>query len=303
MLGLAGCHHYYQVQDPASGQMYFTNKWVAADGYHGPLHFTDSKGQHIQLRMARVNRISPEDYLEATAKPNPAKSNPRPRPRALQVRMPSTINQVHHRALARMICASALIAILSLGGCTTTPIPAAQRPSTWAQPVDHDGLPNCFKVSDTLYRGAQPDPKGLYELVSMGIRTVINARSEDYDSAGLAATKINYMHLPMSAFNAHDREVIAFLRIVTDKSTGPVFLHCQHGSDRTGLLCAMYRIAVQDWSKAQAIAEMTQGGMGFHGIFQNLIAYINDADIERLKREAGLLPSRDNVAEAVPKAQ
>lgn len=65
---LAGCQHYYQVQDPKSGQIYFTDKWVAADGYRGPLHFTDSKGQHVDLRVAQVNRISHDDYLDATLK-------------------------------------------------------------------------------------------------------------------------------------------------------------------------------------------------------------------------------------------
>lgn len=42
----------------------------------------------------------------------------------------------------------------------------------------------------------------------------------------------------------------------------------RHGSDRTGTMCALYRIAVQGWSKEDAIREMTAGGFGFHRIMR-----------------------------------
>ena len=66
LLGLGGCHHYLQVQDPKTGQVYYTDRWVAANGYQGPLRFTDSKGQHVDLRASRVTWISRKDYTEAT---------------------------------------------------------------------------------------------------------------------------------------------------------------------------------------------------------------------------------------------
>jgi hypothetical protein len=61
-----GCHHYIQVQDPRSGQVYYTDRWVAANGYHGPLRFMDSKGQQVDLRASRVTWISKDDFIEAT---------------------------------------------------------------------------------------------------------------------------------------------------------------------------------------------------------------------------------------------
>ncbi len=36
-----------------------------------------------------------------------------------------------------------------------------------------------------------------------------------------------------------------FLRIVTDPKRVPVLVHCQAGADRTGTMCAVYRIAVR----------------------------------------------------------
>jgi len=35
----------------------------------------------------------------------------------------------------------------------------------------------------------------------------------------------------------------------------PVFLHCLHGADRTGAMCAIYRTTMEDWSNKEAIKE------------------------------------------------
>jgi hypothetical protein len=53
-------------------------------------------------------------------------------------------------------------------------------------------------------------------------------------------------------------------------------------------MTAVYRIAVQGWSKEEAIREMKDGGFGFHGIWQNLVAWINSLDFESIKKESGL---------------
>jgi len=53
-------------------------------------------------------------------------------------------------------------------------------------------------------------------------------------------------------------------------------------------MCAIYRIAVQGWSKDEAIAEMTRGGFGFHRIWMNLVDYIRKLDIDEIKKSAGL---------------
>lgn len=42
----------------------------------------------------------------------------------------------------------------------------------------------------------------------------------------------------------------------------PVYVHCRQGVDRTGMICAAYRMKVQGWSASSAIAEMKQ--LGFH---------------------------------------
>jgi tyrosine-protein phosphatase SIW14 len=156
----------------------------------------------------------------------------------------------------------------------------------WAQPMQVAGLPNLFQVSDDLYRGAQPTPAGMQELQKLGVRTIINLREPDADTVGLQGTNLVCECIPMTAFHPKDDDVVRFLQIVTDAQRGPVFVHCKRGADRTGMMCAIYRVAVQGWTKEQALDEMTRGGFGFCAGYQNLVRYIRDLDIDAIRQRA-----------------
>ena len=164
-------------------------------------------------------------------------------------------------------------------------IPAKKK---WAERIELLGLPNLHKVSKELYRGAQPTTEGMKQLEKLGIKTVINLRSLHSDSDEVKSTALSYEHIIMTTWNVEDKDVIGFLQIVTDSSRTPVFVHCQHGADRTGTMCAIYRIAVQNWSKDEAVEEMTKGGFGYHIIWQNLPNYIRKLNIEDIKQSASL---------------
>ena len=159
---------------------------------------------------------------------------------------------------------------------------------TWAEPLDLPGLPNLHKVSDELYRGAQPSAEGLKQLEKLGVKTVVNLRFLLSDRDELKGTALTYEHINMVTFHAEAADVVRFLQIVTDPNRTPVFVHCQHGADRTGTMCAVYRIAVQGWSKDDAIEEMTQGGFGHHPIWKNLPRFIRKLDIDQIQRAAGM---------------
>jgi protein tyrosine/serine phosphatase len=186
-----------------------------------------------------------------------------------------------------------------LGGCrNTTPDHSLQVAShPWAAQLRRPGLANFHQVSDELYRGAQPTQEGLHHLKNMGIATVVNTRTDDRTRGPAVAAQLHYEHIPMSHWHAHDADIIRFLKLFADSAKTPVFLHCEHGADRTGLLCAMYRIAAQGWSKEHAINEMTRGGMGFHPLCANLVKYIRNADVDAIRRAAGL----SEATEAAPR--
>jgi len=164
-----------------------------------------------------------------------------------------------------------------------------QRPSKWAQPVKIDGVQNLFKVSDNLYRSEQPTAEGFKNLKKLGIKTVVNLRAFHTDSTLLRNTGLEYEHIYMKSWHAENDDAVKFLKIVTDPKRTPVVVHCQHGADRTGTMCAIYRLAVQDWTKEEALKEMTEGGFGFHEVWANLPEWIKNMDIEKIKKDAGIL--------------
>ena len=79
------------------------------------------------------------------------------------------------------------------------------------------------------------------------------------------------------------------MKIVTNTNNLPVFVHCQRGADRTGMVCAMYRVVVCGWTKDAAVQEMKEGGFAFNPGWKNLVNYVESADIEALKKRAGLI--------------
>lgn len=178
--------------------------------------------------------------------------------------------------------------LLPLGSNNNVRAAGDAASASWAEPVEHPGLPNLHRVSEDLYRGAQPTALGIRQLEALGVRTIVNLRTSDTDDHLLAESGLAYERVPMTAWQARDRDVVQFLRIVTDESRQPVFVHCRRGADRTGLMVAVYRIAVQGWEKEQAIAEMTQGGFRFNSGWRNLVQYVRDLDIDALRRQAGL---------------
>jgi protein tyrosine phosphatase (PTP) superfamily phosphohydrolase (DUF442 family) len=182
---------------------------------------------------------------------------------------------------------SAVLAIV-LAGSINHAKPPEVRPERWAQPVEVMGVPNLFKVSDSLYRCAQPTSTGMRSLKELGIVTVVNLRSFHSDRDEIGNTGLAYEHIYMKAWHPERKEAVRFLQIVTDPKRTPVLVHCQQGADRTGTMTALYRIAVQGWSKEEAIREMTDGGFGYHQVWVNLPDWIRDLDIDEIRREVGI---------------
>jgi hypothetical protein len=49
------------------------------------------------------------------------------------------------------------------------------------------------------------------------------------------------------------------------------------------MVTAVYRMAVQDWSKDEAIAEMTDGGYGFHSVWIEIPKFLKKLDVKKVK--------------------
>jgi protein tyrosine phosphatase (PTP) superfamily phosphohydrolase (DUF442 family) len=181
-----------------------------------------------------------------------------------------------------------LLAVLIMPGIASAQN-STNRPAKWAQKIEVPGVKNCFQVSSNLYRGAQPTAEGMTHLKELGVRSVINLRYLRSDGRELHGTGLKSLTFPMVPWHANAEEVVAFLKATTNTNNLPVFVHCERGADRTGLMCAMYRIVICDWTKADAIAEMKNGGFNFSPVWQELVEFIERADIPDFKRRTGLL--------------
>ena len=165
-----------------------------------------------------------------------------------------------------------------------------RRLATWAQAIVMEGVPNLHRVSETLYRSAQPTAEGMKNLKETGIKTIVSLRSFHSDRDEIGNTGLAYERIDMKTWHPEEEEMIRFLQVVTNRERTPVLVHCQYGADRTGTMCAVFRIAVQGWSKEEALREMTDGGFGFHGIWENLTQWIRHLDIDSIKKQAGVRP-------------
>ena len=174
---------------------------------------------------------------------------------------------------------------LSSVGQTNT---IATRPASWATKLDRPGLSNFYEVTTNLYRGAQPTVRGLTELKAMGIKTDLNLRSFHSDTHLVSSGDLKLARLHMKPWHAEDEDVVAFLKIVGNTNNLPLFVHCQRGADRTGMICAMYRVVFCGWTRDAVIEEMKEGGFAFNTDWQNLVNYVQHADVEALKKRAGL---------------
>jgi protein tyrosine phosphatase (PTP) superfamily phosphohydrolase (DUF442 family) len=160
-----------------------------------------------------------------------------------------------------------------------------ERPKDWAVPVRVEGIPNLYRLTPDLYRSAQPTLQGFKNLGQLGIQTVVNLRGGDDDGRAAQELGFRFESVPLSAAYVRHDSNIQVLRLLGQAERRPILVHCQHGADRTGMICALYRMVYQGWDRAKAIEEMRKGGYGFHAIWYGLVDYLDRVDVEALRRD------------------
>lgn len=183
---------------------------------------------------------------------------------------------------------AALLALPLLCACwSTAAADPRTRPVRWAQPVPGTPLENLHQVSAELYRCEQPSAADMRALAALGIRSVVNLRAFHSDRDEVAGTALELREVPMHADALEHAELVLALRALLD-APKPVVVHCWHGSDRTGAVVAAWRVALEGWTPAEALDEMTAGGFGHHERYDNLRALVLALDPAELRSELGL---------------
>ncbi|MBR5894975.1 MAG: tyrosine-protein phosphatase [Akkermansia sp.] len=186
---------------------------------------------------------------------------------------------------------SPLVAVLiacspTSGGAKPEPVTGG-LPGLSAKAVELDGVENLHQVSPVLYRSGQPTPKGFSQLQQLGVRSVLNLREYHKDTRRAAHTNLQLMAYPVAAGAVTETDVENCLRLLIN-APKPVLVHCWHGSDRTGIVVAAWRIVMENRNIAEAEAEFRNDIYGHHEFwYGNLVELLRttdwDAMRERLK--------------------
>jgi protein tyrosine/serine phosphatase len=111
----------------------------------------------------------------------------------------------------------------------------------WEHKLTRSGMPN--------------EDSGWTWLRGQGVRSVVTFRREnDVDYANLGFR--NTLHIPLSKrIFPTESQAERFLSFIQDSANQPVHIHCEAGRDRTGMMTALARYAVDGWPLERALAE------------------------------------------------
>ena len=149
----------------------------------------------------------------------------------------------------------------------------------------YPGIKGFCKVSENIYRGGQPTAQGFVNLKKMGVKTIVDFIPDHSDEKLIADLGFEYFQIPVKLWNQQEKNVIQFLKIVTSPKYCPVFVHCDNGTEKTGLMMAVYRMCVEDWASYDATKELCKLGMKKYR--KNVGAYLNSIDKVKIKNNIG----------------
>jgi protein tyrosine phosphatase (PTP) superfamily phosphohydrolase (DUF442 family) len=169
------------------------------------------------------------------------------------IKRQNTAVKRHSTAHWLKLCLVLLLAAASPAGARDRGVPPSE------------GIGNFGKVNDGLYRGAQPDAAGIKNLAQLGIKTIINLCMTNElwkaEASEASAIGITYTNVPLKGLGRPSDAQVAKLLTLIETLPGPVFIHCQHGCDRTGTIVACYRIKHHSWSSESALEEAAKYGL------------------------------------------
>jgi uncharacterized protein (TIGR01244 family) len=167
---------------------------------------------------------------------------------------------------------------------------------------NNNNIPNFQKVDDHVYRGGQSSNDGFKDLARLGIKTIVDLRqigehSQADEEKVVTGLGMRYVSIPMSGMSTPKEDQVAHvLALLNDATSGPVFVHCRRGADRTGTVIAAYRIAHHRWENRKALDEAKSYGMSFfeRAMQRYVMRYRPNADVPAVSASAATDPDRSS---------
>ena len=186
-------------------------------------------------------------------------------------------------------CLLGILCLLLLPPSHVTFREAAWAEETASAPelVRVEGIENVYRLSTRLYSGGQPTGPSIASLKKLGVKTILSVDGSRPDVEEARRQGIRYVHLPVG-YSAISREQA--LRIINAAQTlpGAIFVHCHHGKHRGPTAAAICGMALEGWSKDQAISWMKRAGTSpnYKGLFDTVERFSIPAKEELAKLDS-----------------
>lgn len=149
------------------------------------------------------------------------------------------------------------------------------------------GISHFAQVTSGVYRGGRPNAEGLNYLKQLGVRTDLSLQGGDLSNPRIVkfmrwwepgeipeniafereqaeALGLNFVNIPLNSMQPvtqeTDAEIDRALEIICQPEMQPVFVHCERGKDRTGMVIALARVKCEGWSIMEAYREWELSG-------------------------------------------
>ena len=177
----------------------------------------------------------------------------------------------------------------------------SQRYFDW---VDHGILRykwhNFAKVADGVYRSNHPNRDRFEDYAKMGIKTILNLRGANrlspyqFEKEACDALGLTLIDQPFTARKAPQKERLLEIIEVMGAIEKPFLMHCKSGADRTGLMAAIYLLAIEGRPVKEAQKQLSVRFVHLNFTKTGILDYVIDSYAQRLKQ--GDISFRDWVA-------
>ena len=121
--------------------------------------------------------------------------------------------------------------------------------------IDHEILRlrwhNFHEISPNIYRSNHPTHERFEMYASMGIKTILNLRGAThhchykFEFESCKNLGLDLINISLSARKAPSRETMLHVLDILRSLETPTLIHCKSGADRTGLVSAIYLMAIK----------------------------------------------------------
>jgi protein tyrosine/serine phosphatase len=129
---------------------------------------------------------------------------------------------------------------------------------------------NRHKVSDKLWRAAQPTPGQIARFARDGVRTIVSLRggrrhgSWPLEVEACQRHGLQFVELVVRSRGAPERQTILDAARFFQTLDYPALIHCKSGADRAGFVAALYKVTQEGASADEALSQLSWRYGHFH---------------------------------------